>query len=166
MRETPVDCAALVILLAAAVIVQPACGGGGGRVLRTPDAAPPAASDPARSALEGEWTLVGLETTSGARRVTGYLRYDRFANISVHAELTPEDPGARPPRLVVADFTAKASPEGGQLDYVGLQTGVNADRLAQDAAPMGEWRMFQLEGDTLRLSVRGGGATLIFRRAQ
>lgn len=166
MRATSIHRPVLAALLAATVIVQPGCGGGGGRILRTPDSPPPAAGDPARSALEGEWTLVGLETASGARRVSGFLRYDRFANISVHAELTPDDPGARPPRLVVADFTAKASPEGGQLDFVGLQTGVNADRLAQDAAPMGEWRTYQLDGDTLRLSVRGGGATLIFRRAQ
>jgi hypothetical protein len=165
MRATSSHRPLLAALLVAAVIVQPACGGGG-RILRTPDSTPPAASDPERAALEGEWTLIGLETASGARRVSGYLRYDRFANISVHAELTADDPGARPPRLVVADFTAKASPQGGQLDYVGLQTGVDADRLAQDAAPMGEWRTYQLDGDTLRLSVRGGGATLVFRRAR
>ncbi|MGE0361716.1 MAG: hypothetical protein AB7H93_01350 [Vicinamibacterales bacterium] len=166
MRATSIDRPALAVLLAVTAMLHSGCGGGGGRIFRTPDPAAPAASDPARSALEGEWTLVGLETASGPRRVSGFLRYDRFANISVHAELTADDPGARPPRLVVADFTAKASPESGQLDFVGLQTGVDADRLAQDAAPMGEWQQYQLDGDTLRLSVRGGGATLVFRRAR
>lgn len=165
MRSTSSRPAGVAVLLVLVGVVHAGCGGGGGR-LRIPDTAPPAASDGARSALEGEWTLVGLETASGPRRVSGYLRYDRFANISVHAELAADDPSARPPRTVVADFTAKASPEGGQLDYVGLRTGVDADRLAQDAAPMGEWQVYQVDGDTLRLSVRGGGATMTFRRAQ
>jgi len=64
------------------------------------------------------------------------------------------------------DFTAKASPSGGELDYVGLQSGVGAERLTQDAVPMEEWRHFQVSGDTLRLSVRGGAATLVFQRAR
>ncbi len=58
---------------------------------------------------------------------------------------------------MVADFTAKASPSGGEFDYVGLQSGVGAERLTQDAVRMEEWRHFQVSGDTLRLSARGGG---------
>jgi hypothetical protein len=152
-----------VLLLAA--VAHGACFGGGGRVVRTPEA-PAAAADPARSALEGEWTLVALETASGPRRVSGFLRYDRFGNITVRAEMAADEPAARPPRTVVADFTAKASPSDGQFDYVGLQSTEDADRFAQDAARMDDWRMYQVSGDTLRLSVRGGGATLVFQRAR
>ena len=153
-------------LLAGAVAVSHAGCGGGGRAVRTPaEAAPASAPDGPRAQLEGEWTLVGFETPAGSRRVSGFLRYDRFANIAVHAELAPDDPGARPPRTVVADFTAKASPSGGELAYVGLQSG-DAERLTPDAVRMEEWRHFEVSGDTLRLSVRGGGATLVFQRAR
>jgi hypothetical protein len=156
----------LALTLLAVAAIHIGCGGGG-RVVRTPaDAAPASPPDGVRAQLEGEWTLVGLETSGGGRRVSGFLRYDRFANISVHAELAPDEPSARPPRMVVADFTAKASPAGGELDYVGLQSSVDAARLTQDAVRMDEWRVFQVSGDTLRLSVRGGGATLIFERAR
>lgn len=153
---------ALAAVLAVTLI---SCGGGGGRIVRAPsEGAPPAPG--LRGQLEGEWTLVGLETADGVRRVSGFLRYDRFANITVRAELAADDPGVRPPRTVVADFTAKASPDGGELDYTGLQSGSGAERLAQDAVRMDEWRYFELSGDTLRLSVRGGSATLIFQRAK
>jgi hypothetical protein len=155
---------ALAAFAFAAIAAACASGGGGPRL---PTPSPPAASQESgpRSALEGEWTLVSLETAGGPRRATGYLRYDRFANISVHAELAADDPAARPPRTVLADFTAKASPEGNELDYTGLQMGVGTERLAPDAAPMGEWRRYELSGDTLRLSVAGGNATLVFKRA-
>jgi hypothetical protein len=158
------------VMAAVVALCTTACaGGGGGRVPRLPDAAPPATSQGdsgPRSQLEGEWTLVGMETASGPRKASGFMRYDRFANITLHAELAGDDPAARPPRTVVADFTAKASPEGGELDYTGLQMGVPTDRLAPDAAPMTEWRRYELSGDTLRLSVRGGNATLVFQRAR
>jgi hypothetical protein len=165
MRGLSLARPALATLLVAVGLIHSGCGGG--RAMRAPGGAPPASqSDGVRAQLEGEWTLVGLETTSGARRVNGFLRYDRFANIAVHAELAPDDPGARPPRMVVADFTAKASTAGGELDYVGLQSGVDAERLTPDAVRMEEWRLFQVSGDTLRLSVRGGSATLVFQRAR
>lgn len=157
---------AFALLAAAAAVSHVGCGGGG-RVVRTPaEAAPANPPEGPRAQLEGEWTLVGFETPAGGRRVSGFLRYDRFANIAVHAELAPDDPGVRPPQTVVADFTAKASPSGGELDYVGLQSGVGAERLTQDAVRMEEWRHFQVSGDTLRLSARGGAATLVFQRAR
>lgn len=158
-------CSRVAVLAVVTAIVHGGCLGGGSRVVRTPEA-PAAAADPARSALEGEWTLVAMETASGSRRVSGYLRYDRFANITVRAELAADDPTARPPRTVVAAFTGKASPADGQFEYVGLQSEVDADRLAQDAARMEDWRMYQVAGDTLRLSVRGGAATLVFQRVR
>ena len=71
--------------------------------------APASQSDAVRAQLEGEWTLVGLETASGARRVNGFLRYDRFANIAVHAELAPDDPGG-----------AAAADGGGRLHRQGV----------------------------------------------
>lgn len=146
-----------------------ACAGGGGGRLR-PVPAPASAADSAASPLEGEWRLVGFERADGApRAVTGYLRYDRFSNISVHAELSPEDAAARPPQTVVADFTAKAAPSGGQFDYQGLRLGVDSERLTSDAVPMSEWRHFQLQGDTLRLSAHAAGrpaATLVFERVR
>ena len=166
MRDLPLARLLLATLLLTVGVLHSGCGGGG-RVVRAPGSSPPASqSDAVRAQLEGEWTLVGLETASGARRVNGFLRYDRFANIAVHAELAPDDPAARPPRTVVADFTAKASPAQGELEYIGLQSGVDLERLTQDAVRMEEWRLFQVSGDALRLSVRGGGATLVFQRAR
>lgn len=151
-------------------MVHIGCAGGAGGMARPPADAPNggAAGSP-RSALEGEWRLVGFESSGGARKVTGFLRYDRFATITVHAELAGDEPSARPPRNVLADFTAKASPAGGQFEYLGLRMGVGAERLTDDAVRMEEWRYYDLSGDTLRLFIRGGGgqpaATLIFQRA-
>jgi hypothetical protein len=156
-------------LLVVVVVAHVSCGGGSRRITRPP-ADPPAASQPdgPRSEFEGEWRLVGFESTGGARKVSGFLRYDRFATITVHAELAADEPSARPPRTVLADFTAKAAPAGGEFEYVGLRMGVDSDRLTEDAVRMDEWRHYELSGDTLRLSVRGGGgqpgATLIFQR--
>ena len=109
--------------------------------------------------------LVGFEAPGGARKAAGFLRYDRFANISVHAELAGDEPSAQPPRTVVADFTAKVNPTDGQFAYTGLQAGVDAGRLTPDAVPMEEWRHYALSGDTLRLSLAGGAATLVFQRS-
>ena len=104
------------------------------RRVRDPGAAAPASRPmpPARE-LEGDWMLVGFEAPGGARKAAGFLRYDRFANISVHAELAADEPSAQPPRTVVADFTAKANPTDGQFAYTGLQAGVDAGRLTPDA---------------------------------
>lgn len=130
--------------------------------------APSSGGERVGSPLEGEWRLVAFERADGApRSVTGFLRFDRFSNITVHAELTPDDASARPPRVVVADFTAKAAPSNGQFAYQGLRMGVDSERLASDAVPMTEWRHFTLDGETLRLSAQADGraaATLVFQR--
>jgi hypothetical protein len=152
-----------------AVVVCGACAGGGrSGGVRLPSA--PAAAE-ASSPLEGEWTLTSFRLADGStRKVSGFLRFDRFSNISLHAEVAPDDPSARPPRTVVADFTAKASLGSGQFDFVGLAMGVGADRLTSDAVTMDEWRYYELDGATLRVSARDRGgrtaATLVFERAR
>jgi hypothetical protein len=147
------------------------CGGSGGGI-RAPQAPPSAtAAEPARTSLEGEWRLVSMQLADGgSRRVTGFLRYDRFANLTLRAELAPDEPAARAPQTVVAAFTAKASPSGGAFEYVGLSEDVGRDRLTPDAVEMGEWRYFELDGQTLRVSAhdRAGraAAVLTFQRVQ
>jgi len=141
-----------------------ACGGSGGGI-RAPQVPGASQSDTTHAALEGEWRLVSMETASGARRVTGFLRYDRFSNLSVRAELAPDEPTGRAPQTVVAAFTAKASPAGGAFEYAGLTMDVGRERLTPDAVDMREWRYFELDGETLRVSARGGSsATLVFQR--
>lgn len=156
------------LVVAALVAVASACASGGGRS-RPATSAPPAAD--AASPLEGEWRLTTMQLADGSsRRVTGFLRFDRFSNITVHVELAPDEPVARPPRTVVADFTAKAQPGDGAFDYTGLSVGVGAERLTEDAANMAEWRHYELSGDTLRVSARDrsgrAAATLVFERAR
>lgn len=139
---------------------------------QTPQAPPgQATSDPTRASLEGEWRLVSMQTADGgARRVTGFLRYDRFANITLRAELAADEPTAHAPQIVVAAFTAKASPSDGTFDYVGLSEEVGRERLTPDSVAMGEWRYFALDGQELRVFVRDRSgrraATLVFQRAQ
>jgi len=148
------------------------CAGSGGRVMRAPDTPAGAAStDPTRAALEGEWRLVSLQMADGgSRKVTGFLRYDRFANLTVRAELAADEPTARAPQNVVAAFTAKASPSGGTFDFAGLSADVGRERLMPDAVDMSEWRYFEIDGASLRVFVRDGGgraaATLVFQRGQ
>jgi hypothetical protein len=157
------------LVAAALVIVTTACASGGGRT-RPASSAPAAAAD-AASPLEGEWRLTTMQLADGAsRRVNGFLRFDRFSNIAVHAELAPDEPVARPPRTVVADFTAKAQSGDGAFDYTGLSVGVGAERLTDDAVSMAEWRHYELNGDTLRVSARDragrAAATLVFERGR
>lgn len=157
------------LVVAALVAVTSACASGGGRSRPVASAPPPAAD--AASPLEGEWRLTTMQLADGtSRRVTGFLRFDRFSNITVHVELAPDEPVARPPRTVVADFTAKAQPGDGAFDYTGLSVGVGAERLTEDAANMAEWRHYELSGDTLRVSARDrsgrAAATLVFERAR
>lgn len=148
------------------------CAGSGGRVMRAPDTpAAAAATDPTRAALEGEWQLVSLRMADGgSRKVTGFLRYDRFANLTVRAELAADEPAARPPQNVVAAFTAKAPPSGGAFDFAGLRADVGRERLMPDAVDMSEWRYFEIDGPSLRVFVRDSGgraaATLVFQRGQ
>lgn len=163
-----------VLTVLALALLASSCGGSGGG-LRIPQVTPQAdagaVSEPSRAALEGEWRLVAMETADGAsRRVTGYLRYDRFSTLSMRAELAPDEPAARAPRTVVAAFTAKATPGAGTFDYTGLSEEVGRERLTPDAVDMREWRYFTLEGQTLRVSARDragrSAATLVFERAQ
>jgi hypothetical protein len=138
-----------------------ACGGVGGRVQTTPSA--PAGAPRVDQQLVGRWELVGLEVQRDGQLVPrpaqGELTYDEFANISVRVELAPSDPGVTPPRVVLLDFTAKASPDRdrGELAYIGVQPRASSNRLLPDAVPPSEWRHFDLEGDVLRLSVEEGG---------
>jgi len=155
------------LLVLLSVIALSSCGGSTGRVQTTPSA-PAARPD---QALLGQWTLVSLEVQRDGqlvpRAASGELTYDEFANITVHVELAPTDPAVTPPRVVLVDFLAKASPDRGQLAYIGLQPRVPAERLIPDAAPPGEWRHYDLQGDVLRLSVMEEGravATLTWRR--
>jgi hypothetical protein len=151
-------------------LVAASCGGGSRRIATSAPPSPAVAeAQDARSQLEGEWTLTSLQMADGStRRVVGYLRYDRFATLSVHAELAADEPTLRPPRAVLADFTTKAAPSAGEFEFTGLQEGVPPERLTPDAVSMGEWRYFEVEGNTLRLFVkdRGGrpAATLMFER--
>lgn len=157
------------LAVVALVAVTTACASGGGRSRPVTSAPPPAAD--AASPLEGEWRLSAMQLADGAsRRVTGFLRFDRFSNITVRAELAPDEPAARPPRTVVADFTAKAQTGGGEFDYAGLSVGVGAERLTDDAVNMAEWRHYELSGNTLRVSARDRAgrpaATLVFERVR
>lgn len=161
---TCVACAVAVPLVAAS------CGGGGRRIATSPQTPPAAVEAPgARSPIEGEWTLTSLQMGDGStRRVNGYLRYDRFSTLSVHAELAADEPTLRPPRAILTDFTTKATPSDGEFAFTGLQDGAPPERLAPDAVAMGEWRYFEVDGNTLRLFVkdRSGrrAATLTFDR--
>lgn len=155
------------LVVAALAAATTACASGGGRA-RTASGTPASAGD-AASALEGEWRLTALQLGDGtSRRVTGFLRFDRFSNITVRAELAPDEPAARPPRTVIADFIAKARAGGSEFDYAGLSMGVGPERLTEDAATMAEWRHYELTGDTLRVSARDRAgrvaATLVFER--
>jgi hypothetical protein len=157
------------LVVAALAAVTAACASGGGSSRPGTSAPPPAAG--VASSLEGEWRLTTMQLAGGgSRRVTGFLRFDRFSNITVKAELAPDEPAARPPRTVVADFTAKAQASDGEFDYAGLAVGVGADRLTDDAVNMAEWRHYEISGDTLRVSARDRAgrpaATLVFERVR
>lgn len=160
---------ALAALIAVTVLGACISGGGRARVPSTP--APPAAGDAGESPLAGEWQLTSYQLADGSsRRVTGYLRFDRFSNIALRAELAPDDPGARPPRTVVAAFSGKAQADGDSFTYAGLAPAVGPERLTEDAVDMTEWRHYELNGDTLRVFVRDGGgraaASLVFQRSR
>jgi hypothetical protein len=170
MRNHPrlIHSAAPRLAAAAALVACVACSGGGGRI-SLPSAAPaPPAAD--ASPLEGQWTLRRMELADGStRRVTGFLRYDRNANLTVKAEVAADDPSARPPRTVVADFTARAPAADGRFSFAAVNMGVGAERLTDDAVPMEEWRHYEVAGSTLRVLARDGSgrraATLVFERA-
>lgn len=155
-----------VAIVATAICLS--CGGGGGRA-RPAVSAPPPDTGTTASPFEGEWRLTGMQLGDGStRRVSGFLRFDRFGTMTVHAELAADEPTARPPRTVVADFTTKASPADGRFDFAGLSMGVGTERLIEDAVAMEEWRHYEIDGRTLRLSVRDRAgrpaATLVFEK--
>ncbi|MFP5379344.1 MAG: hypothetical protein ACLGHP_06275 [Vicinamibacteria bacterium] len=156
------------VLLSMAV---PACAGSSARPAATPP--PPAEAGRIESRMVGQWELVRFEVEREgrveARPARGTLSYDEFATISACVELLPEDPASAPPRVVLLDFTAKATadPVREELIYVGLQTCVGADRLVPEAVEPHEWRRYAVDADTLRLSVAsatGSRATLTWRR--
>ena len=97
------------LVVAALVLATAACASGGGRS-RPATSAPPPAAD-AASPLEGEWRLTSMQLADGgSRRVTGFLRFDRFSTITVKAELAPDEPVARPPRTVAPAARAQWRP--------------------------------------------------------
>ncbi len=124
--------------------------------------------------MQGTWELVAFDTFPfpGARepkQATGRLTFDQFANIAVHAEFDPAQPGVTPPRTVFLDFRAKAAVgPGGNVRYIGTEKLAPVERMAPEAVEPAEWSHIELEGDTLRLSARGEGGrplgTLTFRR--
>jgi len=152
---------------------------GGGRSRPAVDAAPPAASRPAgtsglHSQLQGTWELVSFETFPAAgpaerKLASGRLTFDQFANIAVHAELDPAQPGVAPPRTTFLDFRAKATlSSAGAVSYVGTEQLTPAERMAPEAVGPSEWARLEIEGETLRLSAIGDGGTrlgtLTFRK--
>lgn len=152
-----------------AVLAVTACGGGAARVTTPP---PPPESGRVESRLVGQWELVAFEVERDGRvevrPAKGTLSYDAFATIAARVELLPGDPGSTPPRVVLLDFTAKATADasGAELSYLGLQSRAGAGQLAPDAVPPHEWRRYEVDADTLRLSVSADGAraTLTWRR--
>jgi hypothetical protein len=116
------------LVVAALVLVATACASGGGRS-RPATSAPPPAAD-AASPLEGEYH------DAAGRRFTPRHRLPPLRSFLEHREgrTAPDEPVARPPRTVVADFTAKAQAGGRvRLRAVG---GVGPERLTDDAANM------------------------------
>jgi hypothetical protein len=97
-----------------------ACMGGGGRRPSVSASQPPSLS-PTEAALLGQWELVGLEAQGQPRQAAGRLSFDEFNNIAVRAELAPGEAGVTPPRVVLLDFTAKASVSApDEFTYLGL----------------------------------------------
>jgi len=163
------------VLLSLALV---SCGGSSSRsapVLRPASSAGTETDSAVQRQLRGTWDLVGFEMSpapgqSTERQARGQLVYDEFANLIVHAELAPTEPGVDPARPVFLDFVAKASPDTvrGELAYVGLTPRASPDRMVPDATDPEVWRHFELDGDILRLSVEDDSGrrvgTLTFRR--
>jgi hypothetical protein len=146
-----------------------ACLGGGGR--RPSVSAPRPTPSPAEAALLGQWELVGLEAQGQPRQATGRLSFDEFNNIALRAELAPGEAGVVPPRVVLLDFTAKASiTASDQLTYFGLQRRAPAEHMVPLATEPTAWHHFAVEGDTLRVwqeNAEGQAAgTMTFRRVR
>jgi hypothetical protein len=138
----------LVLVLSLALV---ACMGGGGRRPSVSASQPPSLS-PTEAALLGQWELVGLEAQGQPRQAAGRLSFDEFNNIAVRAELAPGEAGVTPPRVVLLDFTAKASVSApDEFTYLGLERRAPAEEMVPQASDPSAWRHFALEGDTLRV---------------
>ncbi|MGE3274769.1 MAG: hypothetical protein AB7O67_06635 [Vicinamibacterales bacterium] len=169
----------LLSLLSLSLILVSCGGSTGGRppaTIPTPPVSTGAGDSAVQRELQGNWRLVGFEMSpqpgqSESRVAEGELTYDSFGNLTVHAELQPGQPGVEAPRTVLVDFVTKASPlpASGELAYVGLRNRAPADRTVPNATDPGAWRHYELDGNTLRLSVEDGSGrkvgTLIFQRA-
>jgi len=153
------------------VLATTAClgGGGGGARPRVTASAPPAMSA-AESALRGQWELVGLEAQGQPRQAVGRLSFDEFNNIAVRAELAPNEAGVTPPRVVLLDFSAKATVSGSELNYVGLERRAPAEEMLPTASEPSAWRHYSVEGDTLQVWQENPGGqrvgVLTFHRAR
>ena len=156
--------------MALAVLVTTAClgGSGGGARPRVTAAAPPAGS--AESVLRGQWDLVGLEVQGQPRQAAGRLSFDEFNNIAVRAELAPTEAGVTPPRVVLLDFSAKATVCGNELNYVGLERRAPAEQMVPTASEPSAWRYYSVDGDTLQMWQENPGGqrvgVLTFHRAR
>ena len=152
-----------------AVLATTACLGGGGSRPRVTASAPPAMS-PTESALQGQWELVGLETQGQPRQASGRLSFDEFSNIAVRAELAPNEAGVTPPRVVLLDFSAKATVGANELNYIGLERRAPAEEMVPTASEPSAWRHYSVEGDTLRVWQENPGGqqvgVLTFRRVR
>lgn len=136
----------LVVSMAAA-----ACMGGGGRRPSVSGSQPPSLS-PTEAALLGQWELVGLEAQGQPRQASGRLSFDEFNNIAMRAELAPGEAGVAPPRVVLLDFTAKASVSApDEFTYLGLERRAPPEQMVPQATEPSAWRHFAIEGDTLRV---------------
>jgi hypothetical protein len=158
-----------VAIIATLAIATAACLGSSGMRPQVTGSAQSAASSPLQQ-LRGEWTLVGLDA-QGPRRATGRLALDEFNNIVLRAELAPGEAGAAPPRVVLVDFTAKASTTGqGELNYLGLETRSPQEVLVPLGGDPAGWRHFSLNGDTLTLWLEDGrgqrAGTMTFTRVR
>ena len=124
----------------------------------------------AEAALRGQWELVGLEAQGQPRQAVGRLSFDEFSNIAVRAELAPNEAGITPPRVVLLDFSAKATVSGNELNYIGLERRAPAEQMVLTASEPSAWRHYSLEGDALQLWQENPGGqrvgVLTFRRVR
>ena len=122
------------------------------------------------SALQGQWELVGLEAQGQPRQAVGRLSFDAFNNIAVRAELAPDEADVTPPRVVLLDFSAKATVSGDQLTYIGLERRAPAEEMLPTASEPSAWHHYSVDGDTLQVWQENTGGqrvgVLTFRRVR